>query len=426
MADSPVRHPNSRWGNFGGIPQRATVGAYPGSVQTRRSAPEFTEGSSATRAIAENTQSGINIGTPVAATDADNDTLTYTLSGTDANAFSIDTTTGQLRTRAALDHETQSVYTVIITASDGKLTDSITVTINITDIDEPELVTTPSTSDDTDNAQDSTQWHLPEGASARLGKGTIGEIAYSPDGGRLAVASGIGIWIYDASTGAEVALFRGHTRSVLGVAYSPDGRTLATTSYDNTVRLWDTATGTLENTFTGGVYSVAYSRDGSTLATGGYRDARLWDATTGTLKNTLEHANSATKVIFGPDGSTLATRDFNGTVRLWDTITGTLKNTLEHTTFVDSVAYSPDGATLATGGSNEIYLWDATSGTLKSTLEAAGWIYSIAYSPDGSMLAANGYSISSVGFRYLRCIYGIRRPALSYENSQDNEVHSAL
>ena len=359
----------------------------------------FTEGSSATRAIAENTQSGINIGSPVAATDADNDTLTYTLSGTDANAFSLDTTTGQLRTRAALDHETQSVYTVIITASDGKLTDSITVTINITDIDEPELVTTPSTSDDTDNAQDSTQWHLPEGASARLGKGTIGEIAYSPDGGHLAVASGIGIWIYDAFTGAEVALFRGHTGSVLSVAYSRDGRTLATTSSDNTVRLWDAATGTLKNTLTGGVYSVAYSPDGSTLATGGYRDARLWDATTGTLKNTLEHTNSATKVIFSPDGSTLATRGFNGTVRLWDTITGTLKNTLEHTTFVDSVAYSPDGATLATGGSNEIYLWDATSGTLKSTLEAAGWIYSIAYSPDGSMLAANGYSISSVEFR---------------------------
>ena len=119
------------------------------------------------RDIAENTQ--LSVKTPVAATDADNDTLTYTLSGTDANAFSLDTTTG-LRTRAALDHETKSVYTVIITVSDGKLTDSITVTINITDIDEPELVTTPSTSDDTDNAQDSTQWHLPEGASARLAK----------------------------------------------------------------------------------------------------------------------------------------------------------------------------------------------------------------------------------------------------------------
>ena len=387
-------------GATSGAPNSVLLWGLTPSVPTPAMAPEFTEGSSATRAIAENTQLSVNIGTPVAATDADNDTLTYTLSGTDANAFSIDTTTGQLRTRAALDHETQSVYTVIITVSDGKLTDSITVTINITDIDEPELVTTPSTSDDTDNAQDSTQWHLPEGASARLGKGIIEEIAYSPDGGRLAVASGIGIWIYDAFTGAEVALFRGHTRSVLSVAYSRDGRTLATTSSDNTVRLWDAATGTLKNTLTGGVYSVAYSPDGSTLATGGYRDARLWDATTGILKNTLEHTNSATKVIFSPDGSTLATRGFNGTVRLWDTITGTLKNTLEHTTFVDSVAYSPDGATLATGGSNEIYLWDATSGTLKSTLEAAGWIYSIAYSPDGSMLAANGYSISSVGFRY--------------------------
>ena len=99
-------------------------------------APVFTEGASTTRTIAENTAVGTNIGSAVSATDADGDTLTYTLSGTDAAAFNIVSTTGQLRTQAALDYESKSIYTVSITASDGSLTDTITVTITVTDVDE--------------------------------------------------------------------------------------------------------------------------------------------------------------------------------------------------------------------------------------------------------------------------------------------------
>ena len=100
-------------------------------------APTFTEGASTTRAIAENTASGTNIGTAVAATDVDvNTTLTYTLGGADASSFSIDGTNGQLKTKAALDYETQPSYSVRITVSDTKLTDTIDVRINVTDVDE--------------------------------------------------------------------------------------------------------------------------------------------------------------------------------------------------------------------------------------------------------------------------------------------------
>ena len=121
-------------------------------------------------------------------------------------------------------------------------------------------------------AQDSPQWHLPDGAIARLGKGVISEVAYSPDGSQLAVAGGIGIWLYDASTGAEVALLTGHTGGVYSVAFSPDGTTIATENSDNTVRLWDVPTATHKNTLTGHtgeVNSVAFSPDGTTIATGG-------------------------------------------------------------------------------------------------------------------------------------------------------------
>ena len=103
---------------------------------TDNRAPVFTAGSSTTRSVSEDTGSGVDIGSPVSATDADGDSLTYTLGGTDANAFSIDSTNGQLRTDAFLDYENQSSHTVTITVSDGTLTDNISVTINVTDVAE--------------------------------------------------------------------------------------------------------------------------------------------------------------------------------------------------------------------------------------------------------------------------------------------------
>ena len=106
------------------------------NVSDVNEAPTFTDGDSITREIAENTSAGENIGTVVTATDPDNDTLTYSLGGTDASAFALESTTGQLRTSSALDYETKSLYTLVLTASDGNLTDTITVTINVTDVQE--------------------------------------------------------------------------------------------------------------------------------------------------------------------------------------------------------------------------------------------------------------------------------------------------
>ena len=105
------------------------------------SAPMFSEGSTTARSVAENTGVGVNIGSAVAATDADNDTLTYTLGGTDAASFDIERTSGQLKTRAALDYETKRAYTVTVTVSDGSLTDAITVTITVSDVNDAPVFT---------------------------------------------------------------------------------------------------------------------------------------------------------------------------------------------------------------------------------------------------------------------------------------------
>ena len=171
-------------------------------------------------------------------------------------------------------------------------------------------------------AQDYTQWGLPEGVKTRRDKGEINEIAYSPDGTRLAAASSIGICLYDAYTGAEVSLLTGHTGWVQSVSFSPDGTTIASGSSDDTIRLWDAQTGAPKRTLTGtgGVQSVSFSPDGTTIASGSREDTvRLWDAQTGAPKHTLTgHTSRIVSVLFSPDGITIASANWEGKILLWE------------------------------------------------------------------------------------------------------------
>ena len=245
-------------------------------------------------------------------------------------------------------------------------------------------------------AQDYQRRGLPEGATLRLGKGTVSMMAYSPEGTLLAAAGSLGIWLYDTATYDEVALLTGHTGAVLSVAFSPDGGTLASGSEDATIKLWDVATGDTRHTLTEhmhGIHSVAFSPDGKTLASGSWGDTiRVWDVATGERLNTLtEHTDGVQSVVFSPDGRTLASGSWDDTVRLWDVATGTLQQTLtEHTGDVFSVAFSPDGRTLASGSSNDtVRLWDVATGTVQHTLTGhTGDVFSVAFSPDGRTLAS--------------------------------------
>ncbi len=102
-------------------------------------APAFDEGASATRQVAENSPAGTSVGLPLTATDADEDTLTYTLSGVDAGSFEIDAATGQLTTidSVVYDYEARPDYSLLVSAADGNgLSTSIPVTVNLTDVNE--------------------------------------------------------------------------------------------------------------------------------------------------------------------------------------------------------------------------------------------------------------------------------------------------
>ena len=240
------------------------------------------------------------------------------------------------------------------------------------------------------------QLNLPDGVKMRLGKGAIQQIAYSPDSRILAAGGSLGIWIYDAGTGAETALLQGHTAQVWSIAYSPDGKTLASGSADRTICVWDAQTGALLKTLTGHtaqVWSIAYSPDNKTIASGSDgtfsgkgETVRVWDVETGEQTRALEVGMGRILAIaFSPDGKTIACADdsFKGedAVYLYDVETGEPIRTLrDNMDTVQTIAFSPDGKTLASGSGGEdktVRIWDPSTGALlKKLAENEDWIRS--------------------------------------------------
>ncbi len=175
------------------------------------------------------------------------------------------------------------------------------------------------------------RWGLRQAQSTRVREGHNNRawgLAFSPNGHTLASASGGGTVLWDSTNGQPTRTLEGHTRGALGVAFSPDGHTLASAGGDGTVRLWDPVSGRLTQSLDG-------------------------------------HTNSVRGVAFSPDGHTLASASEDGTVRLWDPVSGQPAQSLEgHTGGLNDVAFSPDGHTLASAGKdNTLRLWDLADGT---------------------------------------------------------------
>ncbi|HUF04645.1 MAG TPA: WD40 repeat domain-containing protein [Aridibacter sp.] len=226
-------------------------------------------------------------------------------------------------------------------------------------------------------------------------KDGINAIAFSPDARRVATGGNDNaVKLWDTQTGKLEETFEGHTRAISSLAFSPDGKTLASGSFDQTAKLWDVVSGklklTISNHPSGQVKGLAFSPDGKTLAGAGDKGVRLWDIGTGNQLPFLSSDRGVLAVAFSPDGKTIAGAGGAG-VRLWNAQEGKMLQHLQEAEpeLLTSIAFSPDGQTLASGGNRRIVkLWDVKTGKLTGTIDSKGdFIRAMAFSAEGRTLA---------------------------------------
>ena len=239
----------------------------------------------------------------------------------------------------------------------------------------------------------------------------MNSVAFSPDGRQIISGSNDNtVKLWDAATGREIRTFSGHSDIVLSVAFSPDGKQILSGSGNGTVKLWDLATGQEIKTFpgySGAVHSVAFSPDGSQIVSGSgsrYRGTvKLWDIATGHDIWTLQHSDFVSSVAFSPDGSQIASGSggglfsSDGIIKLLDAATGREIMTISgHSDSVSSVAFSPDGSQIVScskgivsSRDHTIKLRDTTTGQeIRTFYGHSDGVNSVAFSPDGSQIVS--------------------------------------
>ncbi|REJ87568.1 MAG: hypothetical protein DWQ35_21190 [Planctomycetota bacterium] len=229
-------------------------------------------------------------------------------------------------------------------------------------------------------------------------------MAFSPDGRLLATGgtSDHEVRLWNADDGKHRHTLRGHNGWITAAAFSPDGRLLATGGTDGNVMLWNALTGRLERNIDGPegrtIHALAFSPQGDKLAVGGIeRRIKLYDVNSGDLDRQLRgHENTVRCLAFAGDGGRLASAGEDGTVRIWDLAHGAEPITLDqHTNWVRHLCYAPDGRRLATCGyDGKVHIFEATSGVLAETIEVnppGNQVLKVMFSPSGRFLTtANG------------------------------------
>ena len=221
-------------------------------------------------------------------------------------------------------------------------------------------------------------------------------VAFSLDGRTLAIGSSHpDILLYDLAT-EQMRVLKGHQQGICAVAFSPDLKFLASGSRDNTVRLWEVATGnSLQecDAHQAMVRAVAFSPDSTWLISGGDDCvARRWQLETGKCLGIFEgHGKAVCDVCISPDGHTLISSSEDGAIRCWDVDQGRCVKTLQgHEGAIWALALSPDGGTLVSSSlDRQLRIWDVASGnSLHTIVGYTDYAYGLAFSPDGQTLAS--------------------------------------
>ena len=256
-------------------------------------------------------------------------------------------------------------------------------------------------------AQDNTQLGLPEGAIARLGKGGINIMRFSPDGTRLIVGTDVCVWLYDILDGNGTALFTNEPGHINAFAFSQDGKILASSGADNPIiQMWEFDTSAK-------LHSITLTQRYDSVVALAFHDTKFisldrrgqivyWDVETGNKLSETGNVPQFDAMAFSEDGKVFAIGTQNGKIHLWDATSVSRQKTLigharlfgKDDNEIHALAFSPDGKILASGSEDKtVQLWNTENHTKITTLKGhQGWVTTLAFSKDGKTIASGDAS----------------------------------